>query len=94
MSADNTKSSREFDDYAEVGEFWDSHSLADDWDQTESVQMDFSSAQRRMLVSVDPDLLLRVQNAARARGLSTESLVNLMLEHRLQQLTPGVSSQV
>jgi hypothetical protein len=44
-----------------------------------------------MLVPVDPDLLLRVQRAALTRGLSTESLVNLLLEQRMQQLTVTTS---
>lgn len=76
----------DFDNYIELGEFWDSHSLADYWDQTEDAQIEFSPAQRRMLVPIDPDLLMRAQKAAKARGLSTESFVNLMLEQRLQQL--------
>ena len=79
----------EFDSYIELGEFWDTHSLADYWDQTEEAQVEFSPAQRRVLVPVDPDLLMRAQKAAKARGLSTESFVNLLLEQRLQQLAAG-----
>jgi hypothetical protein len=32
---------------------------------------------------VDPDLLLRIQQVARKRGLQTESLINLWLQERL-----------
>lgn len=76
----------EFDSYIELGEFWDTHSLADYWDQTEEAQLEFDATQRQMLVPIDPDLLMRAQKVAKARGLSTESFVNLMLEQRLQQL--------
>jgi len=31
----------EFDSYIELGEFWDTHSLADYWDQTEEAQLEF-----------------------------------------------------
>lgn len=79
----------EFDSYIELGEFWDTHSLADYWDQTEEAHLEFDMAKRRMLVPIDPDLLMRAQKAAAARGLSTESFVNLMLEQRLQQLVAG-----
>jgi hypothetical protein len=37
-------------------------------------------------VAFDADLLQRAQNLALIRGLSTESLVNLLLEQRLHQL--------
>lgn len=77
-----------FKSYDEMVDFWDTHSLADYWDQTEQVQ-DFEiskQAHRRYLVSVDKNLLERVQKMARIRGLSTESLVNLLLEQRLQEV--------
>jgi hypothetical protein len=77
----------EIDEYIALGEFWDTHSLADAWDDTEPAELEFAQVLgRRMLVPVDPDLLLRVQRAAQKRGLSTESLVNLLLEQRMQQL--------
>jgi hypothetical protein len=70
-----------------MAEFWDSHSLADYWDQTEPAEFEISNdVRRRDLVSVDRELLGRVQRVARARGLSTESLINLLLEQRLQEL--------
>lgn len=76
-----------FKSYEEMAEFWDAHSLADYWDQTEPAEFEFSpTARRRYLVSVDRDLLSRVQRVARIRGLSTESLVNLLLEQRLHEI--------
>jgi hypothetical protein len=77
----------EFQSYEEMADFWDNHSLADYWDQTEPAEFEFSpKARRRYLVSVDRDLLSRVQSVARIRGLSTESLVNLLLEQRLHEI--------
>ncbi len=73
--------------YEAMAEFWDTHSLSDYWDQTETAEFDISShARRRYLVSVDRDLLARVQMVARIRGLSIESLVNLLLEQRLREI--------
>ena len=77
----------EFNSYAEMAEFWDSHSLADYWDQTEPAEFEISNdVRRRYLVSVDRELLGRAQRVARTRGLSTESLINLLLEQRLHEL--------
>lgn len=77
----------EMDSYEQIGEFWDTHSLADYWDQTEPAEFEISpQARRRYLVAVDPDLLKRVQQLAQRRGLTTESLINLLLEQRLHEL--------
>ncbi len=81
------KQIHEMKSYAEIAEFWDSHSLADYWDQTEPAEFEISpDARRRYLIAVDPDILSRVKRLAHLRGLSTESLINLLLEQRLQEL--------
>lgn len=73
--------------YDQIADFWDEHSLADYWDQTEAADFEIDpNARRRYLVALDPGLLQRVQKLARARGLSTESLVNLLLEQRLHEI--------
>ena len=73
--------------YEEMAEFWDTHSLADYWDYTEPAEFEISThARRRYLVSVDRDLLARLQKLARIRGLSIESLVNLLIEQRLIEI--------
>ena len=73
--------------YEEIAEFWDTHSLADYWEQTEPADLEIDPhARRRYLVALDPELLQRVQKLAQSRELSTESLVNLLLEQRIHQL--------
>ena len=77
----------EMSSYEEISDFWDTHSLADYWDQTEPADFEIAAnARRRYLVALDPQLLQRAQQLARKRGLSTESLVNLLLEQRIHQL--------
>ena len=73
--------------YEDIAEFWNTHSLADYWDQTEPAEFEISSDVRRhYFVTVDPDIFRRAQIIAKSRGLSTESLVNLLLEQRLHEL--------
>ena len=85
MSADKTIP--EMKSYEQIADFWDTHSLADYWNQTEPAEFDIvPEARRRYLVAIDPDILSRVQRVARQRGLNTESLVNLFLEQYLHQL--------
>lgn len=77
----------EMKSYTETAEFWDTHSLADYWDQTEPAEFEISpDARRRYLVAVDPDLLSRVKRIAHTRGITTESLINLLLEQRLHEI--------
>ncbi len=77
----------DFQSYEEIAEFWDEHSLADYWEQTEEADFDVSpEARRHYLVQVDRELLIRAQGLARVRGVSTESLVNLLLAQRLDEL--------
>ena len=71
----------------EAAEFWDSHDLADYWDLTEAVEFEVNLQRRRYLVAVDPELAEKLATEAHQRGLSTETLVNLWLSERLQQIT-------
>ncbi|MBX7235106.1 MAG: BrnA antitoxin family protein [Caldilineales bacterium] len=67
----------------EMAEFWDTHSLADYWDQTREVQFDVRAARRRR-VTMETDLYERVEIWARQRGLMPETLVNLWVAERLE----------
>lgn len=73
--------------YEEIADFWDTHSVADYWDETEPAEFELDpNARRRYLVALDRNLLTRAQRLALERGLSTESMINLLLEQRLSQL--------
>ncbi len=67
----------------EVADFWDTHSLADYWDQTHEVEFEVR-AQRRRRVTLDPEVFQKVEAQARRRGLLPETLVNLWVVERLQ----------
>ena len=68
----------------ELAEFWDNHSLAEHWDQTEEVDIHVRAKQRRR-VTLAPELFERLEQQARIRGLNPETLVNLWLAERLQE---------
>ncbi len=66
MSTDTpteSKPTSEIGEYIALGEFWDTHSLADYWHDTEPVQLEFAPLLgRRTLVPVDSDLLTNASN--------------------------------
>ena len=66
----------------EIGEFWDTHSLADYWDQTYEVEFEIR-AKRRRRITLDPEIYAQLEVQARTRGLLPETLVNLWLAERL-----------
>lgn len=67
----------------EIGDFWDTHSLADYWDETHEVQFEVR-ARRRRRVTLAPEVYTRLEAQARLRGVLPETLVNLWLSERLQ----------
>ena len=73
----------EFKSLEEEAQFWDTHSLADYWDQTHEVQFEVR-AKRRRRITLEPEVYAQVESQARARGIVPETLVNLWLAERLQ----------
>ncbi len=71
----------------EAGEFWDTHDLADYWDQTEPVQdIVFDIKRRRYLVSIDQALSDRLVELATRRKIAADSLVNRWIREKLEEL--------
>jgi len=66
----------------EIAEFWDEHSLADDWDKTEEVTFEVR-AERRRRVTLAPELYEQIEIQARSTGLLPETLINLWVAERL-----------
>ena len=66
----------------ELSEFWDTHSLADHWEQTEEVEFEVRAEHRRR-VTLDPQIYDRLETFAARRGLLPETVVNLWLAERL-----------
>jgi predicted HicB family RNase H-like nuclease len=67
----------------EIAEFWDSHSLADYWDQTHEVEFEVRIPRRRR-VTLAAELSDRLAERARREGVSVETLVNLWVAEKLQ----------
>jgi hypothetical protein len=68
----------------ELADFWDTHSVADYWEQTHEVNFDVT-LERRRRVTLDPDLYTRIEAQAHQRGVLPETLVNLWLLERLEK---------
>ncbi len=67
----------------EIASYWDTHSVADHWDQTHEVEFEVRAPRRRR-VTLSPEVYAGIEAEARARGIQPETLVNLWLVERLQ----------
>ena len=69
----------------EIADFWDTHSLADYWDQTHEVEFEIRAKHRRRL-TIDPEVYVQIEAQALEQGILPETLVNLWLVERLQKI--------
>lgn len=71
--------------YKKIGEFWDTHDLADYWDKTKPVEFDVDIKSEVTYYALDNALSTRVRAIARERGVSSETLLNLWVQEKLQE---------
>jgi hypothetical protein len=64
----------------EIGDYWDTHSLAEHWEQTHDVEFEVRAPRR---VTLDPDVYARLEEQARTHGVSLATLVNAWLSEHL-----------
>lgn len=65
----------------EASEFWDTHSVADYPSHT--VQLEYAPEGHVTFVAIDNDLLGQLEQQAKERGISVETLVNLWIHEKL-----------
>jgi len=75
----------EFESIEAASDFWDTHDLSDYWDQTSEAQFEVILGRQVILVPLEQNVAHQLANVARRQGLSTETLVNVWLNERLQQ---------
>lgn len=71
--------------YREIGEFWDTHDLAEYWDQTHAVEFEVDIQSEVTYFPLDGALSGKVRSLAAKRGISAETLVNLWVQEKLQE---------
>ncbi len=75
---------RHFKSAEDAGEFWDTHDLADYWDNTREVDLTFNLQKRHYYVAVLPKIAKELQRMSEEQGVSIETVVNVWLQERLQ----------
>ena len=82
MSADKSSVSQA-SSYREIGEYWDEHDPEDAWDPSRKVEFDVDIQSRRRDFPLDQELSRKIDEAARRRGVTSETLLNLWVQEKL-----------
>ena len=75
---------KNFDSYEAASEFWDSHDISDYIDHTEEVT-DIEIKLNRKFFRIEKKLEKKISIKAREKGVTTESLINLWLNEKLNE---------
>lgn len=77
-----------FKSIPEEAEFWDTHSLADYWDQLKTVKVNFTANLKEdtMSLRLDSALKTRVENMANFYDIPSSSLVRMWIVEKLRTL--------
>ncbi|MBI3958034.1 MAG: hypothetical protein HY328_04415 [Chloroflexi bacterium] len=70
----------------EIGEFWDTHDFTEFDDDSPDVAFTIANA-----IAIEADLFSAVEQQARLRGVSVETLVNLWLQEKLAEQLQAVA---
>lgn len=87
----NKKPSRipEFKSIQEEAEFWDTHSLADYWDEFKPVKVRFARKLEHIFsVRFDGKTLTALQDQAEKKGIGAATLIRMWVRERLKQEQP------
>jgi len=72
--------------YQTIGEYWDKHDLTEVWDQTEQVEFDVKIHSVRRYYPLNSDLSNKIAIIAQKKGVSTETLLNLWVQEKINQI--------
>jgi hypothetical protein len=73
----------EFDSLEQAGEFWDTHSAADYWDEMEDVSLEVDIEEHRFAVLLEDRVYYALEKAAATQGVPPDTLLNELLRREL-----------
>jgi len=75
--------------YQEMGEYWGRKDLDEIWDQTEPVEFSVSLQTEANYYPIDSALSDKIRDLAKRRGVSSQTLLNLWIQEKLQEEKVG-----
>jgi hypothetical protein len=78
--------------YTEIGDYWDKHDLSDVWAKTKKVRFEVVAEPEATYYPIQKDLSEKIQSVAKKQGVSSDTLVNLWLEQKINEQRPAMKS--
>ncbi|MBU4220357.1 MAG: BrnA antitoxin family protein [Euryarchaeota archaeon] len=69
----------------EIGEYWDTHDLAEHWEETKPAEFEVDIQSEVTYFAVEKQLSEKIKAFARRRGVSPDTLLNLWVQEKLQE---------
>jgi len=85
MERNKRKKIPKFKSLEEFQDFWDKHDLTEFWDKLKEVSIKVDLRTSKNLVTIDPEILMKIRKTAAQKGLKTESLINIWLQEKILQ---------
>jgi hypothetical protein len=70
--------------YKEIGDFWDTHSLADYWDKTKPARFKVDVRSEVTYFPLEQGLSIEMLKIAKRQGIAAETLLNLWVQEKLK----------
>ena len=70
--------------YQEIGEYWDTHDVAEIWEQTEPAEFEVDLRSEEIYYRIAPELSKQVVRLAETQGITAETLLNLWVQKIVQ----------
>jgi hypothetical protein len=71
--------------YEEISEYWDTHDLAEHWEETKPAKFEVDIQSEVTYYAIEKELSEKVRVFAKRRGVSPDTLLNLWLQEKLQE---------
>lgn len=71
--------------HEEIGEYWDTHDLAEHWERTKTAEFEVDIQSEVTYFAVEKQLSEKIKAFARRRGVSPDTLLNLWVQEKLQE---------
>jgi predicted DNA binding CopG/RHH family protein len=88
----STKRIPKFETSEEEAEFWDTHSLADYWDEWQDVKgplIDARPAKKLISIRFDPELITAAKRIAKTKGIGYQTLLRMWAYEGLAREVDG-----
>ncbi len=71
--------------HEEIGEYWDTHDLAEHWEETKPAEFEVDIQSEVTYFAVEKQLSEKIKVFARRRGVSPDTLLNLWVQEKLEE---------